>query len=205
MKFAAMIAAAGTSSRMGMPKALCHINGKPAISFLAEQFARACDCEIFITLPDEMIASLRPWSLPTKTRVLANRFHHLGYFGSIKTVVEHCHDLDGLFITPVDVPACDVKLIRTMALVLSLRSTCVVVPHFFHCAGHPVLLSRHFFKEILEWQNSGGLRGFICEHEQRRCALMWPDAYITGNINSASDRKNAANAEFAATPYGSTT
>jgi CTP:molybdopterin cytidylyltransferase MocA len=82
------------------------------------------------------ISSTKPWCKPRdqtagRTVRLINRFSDQGYLGSIKSMLEdHAGNLDGLFITPIDSPPFDERLIIVMAQLARVdHEPRIIVPH----------------------------------------------------------------------------
>ena len=186
-KLAALIAAAGNSSRMGSHKALLHFRGQSLLTYSAEQFLSVTKL-VLTTLPPTLVASiaLNPDAPPIKK--ICNNYPDLGYFGSIKSAVLQCMDTtDGLFITPVDAPVIDRALILAMASMAKHACSQIIVPYFHHRAGHPVYISRHFFDDLLHFAGGFGLQEFIAQRKDNERAIFWPNQQILANLNQPAN------------------
>lgn len=190
IKIGVIIAAAGNSYRLGMPKALMPIAGQAAVNRLVDAFQRVKPQSIFITLPASLIVKGRNELRLDQTVVTTNHYPALGYLGSIKTVVKYAHrDWDGLFITPVDSPFCEQRLLLCMInLAQHFRpGPTILVPYFRAMPGHPVYVSRELFQRLLNDHHTFGLKEFIMTHQRHAHGFFWPDHRLLFNLNSPTD------------------
>lgn len=185
MKFAALIAAAGTSTRMGSPKALLNYGATTLLGHSAEQLQTVTGMRVLATLPPALLLQV---SLPC-VEILHNRFPDEGYFGSIRSALDtlSTDTIAGLFIMPVDSPLTDRALVFAMAMLAKLPTTKIIVPYHRNQPGHPIFIARHFFAALQQFPGRGGLRQFIAQQRSHVHTLMWPSRAILANLNHPSD------------------
>lgn len=173
---------------MGFPKALLKFDSQPVIISSLMRLKTIRPARLFVTLPAGLMMDehLRSQLSELDAGVLSNQFMHLGYAGSIKTVVEYCGFADGLIIAPVDGPLLDHRLLVTMVNGANLYAPhpTIIVPYYGQKPGHPVYLSQHFFKHITECDNFLSLRSLIKTHYERQKVLLWADCSILCNFNT---------------------
>ena len=95
-------------------------------------------------------------------------------------------DFDYVLITPGDVPLVKPETIRAM---LCCRAEVVRVS-LGGKAGHPVMLSKSVAKEILNYQQDGGLRSFLEQYRDVTEYVNVDDQGILLKANTAEDYKN---------------
>ena len=95
-------------------------------------------------------------------------------------------DFDYVLITPGDVPLVKPETIRAM---LCCRAE-VVRFSLGGKAGHPVMLSKGVAKEILNYQEGGGLRSFLEQYRDITKYVNVDDQGILLKANTAEDYKN---------------
>jgi CTP:molybdopterin cytidylyltransferase MocA len=166
MKFGAVIAAAGLSSRMGAFKPLLPLGGTTIIE------------RIVCTLRDggaENIAVVTGRDAPRIEETLAsvkvsynitfvnNKDYaatDMFYSASMGFAVM-AERADAIFFTPVDVPLFTVNTMRLLTERLQNNRDHILSPMHGGKLGHPILARSHAVKELIKWKGPGGLRGAI--------------------------------------------
>lgn len=95
-------------------------------------------------------------------------------------------DYDYVLITPGDVPLVKPETIRAM---LQCHAEVVRVS-LSGKAGHPVMLSKAVARELLHYQQDGGLRGFLEQYRDVTEYVNVDDQGILLKANTAEDYKN---------------
>lgn len=95
-------------------------------------------------------------------------------------------DFDYVLITPGDVPLVKPETIRAM---LCCRAEVVRVS-LGGKAGHPVMLSKNIAKEILNYQEDGGLRSFLEQYRDVTAYVNVDDQGILLKADTSEDYKN---------------
>lgn len=172
---------------MGFPKALMRIEGYSAALFLSRTFQSAGLNHVYITLPNhfleghELVTHLKKLSVS----VLANRYLEQGYAGSIMSVVAALPpSCQGLFITPID--SYPVKsLIITMRNLAQAHGSkpLIIIPQCYVQDGHPVYLSKHFFKALRSCHLFSGLNRLIAFYHHKVLRLASFESRVLANLN----------------------
>ncbi len=158
MKFAAVILAAGFSSRMGDFKPLMELGGKSLLGHCGNLFRGAkVDTIIVVTGHRhlEVEAEVRRLNLSS----LYNPDYAQGMFSSIQTAVRCLAKADGFFLLPVDIPLIRPSTLAALAAAFDGRK--VILPQFDNRPGHPPLLPAHLVSDILTYEGQGGLQGLF--------------------------------------------
>ncbi|MBN8982795.1 MAG: molybdopterin-binding/glycosyltransferase family 2 protein [Rhizobiales bacterium] len=165
---AAVILAAGKSTRMGGPnKLLAELKGKPLVRIVAEQALASQASPVIVVTGHqslEVAAALKGLSV---TLVNNPRFAD-GLASSVKAGISAVPgSADGAIVCLGDMPLVDAKLIDRMVEAFSPdRGSLIVVPVAGGRRGNPVLWSRRFFPELMALDGDIGARHLIAQHAE---------------------------------------
>lgn len=187
MKRAAVIAAAGRSTRMGRPKALLPIGEKDVfVTHLARVLLATNASAVVVTVPEppddeEVTQALSSLDV----LVTRNLYPDDGLAGSLATALERLpDDVDALVVCPVDMPFVTVELVEGLCALVE-KGAVAAVPVVSGARGHPVVVGRELFREVRECAAEGGLRAVLSRHDVRE--LPWSDALVLENLNTPAD------------------
>lgn len=183
-RLAALVLAAGYSSRMGRFKPLLRLGDRCAIEWAVGAFQAAGVPDIRVVTGHEA-AALEAALAGTGIATVHNPDYAQGMYTSIRagfaslpTEVEAC------FLLPVDIP-----LVRpaTVAALAGRHdgSAPVFYPTFRGQRGHPPLIGRALFAEILAFNGEGGLRTVLQRHPAS--AVPVPDQAILLDMDTPED------------------
>jgi len=183
---AAVILAAGISSRMKIPKAM--LGFSPGVSFI-EKIASVYfqwGCSEIITVANELTAGLmkKLLSLPPHVSIIVNDYLEYERFYSLKLGLEKVKEAEFCFFQNVDNPFIDEDVLNA---IYNCRSGDVFVsPVFNGQGGHPVLLNRKNMDFIRNYYiNDANLKlvlnGLACKK------IDMPDNKVLININSPEE------------------
>jgi molybdenum cofactor cytidylyltransferase len=165
---AAVILAAGRSTRMGGPnKLLAELGGKALVRIVTEQaLASKAQSVIVVTghQADEVQAALQG----LRVTFVRNPDFAQGLASSLKAGIAAVpDDADGAAICLGDMPLIDARLIdRLIEAFAPDRGNLIVVPVSDTGRGNPVLWSRRFFQELLTLDGDIGARHLIARHSE---------------------------------------
>lgn len=172
--FAAVVLAAGFSSRMGAFKPLLPLAGRTALERCVSLF-RDADIRDVRVVVGHRRESLEPKLRSMNVRMIVNEHPEQGMFSSIRAALVdliqvRCHDQGrlpaGVLFLPVDIPA--LRPATISRLLQSWLSTeprpLTLVPCFLGRAGHPAVFARRAFEDVLAWSGAEGLRGWMAQH-----------------------------------------
>jgi len=163
---AAIILAAGRSTRMGGPnKLLAELNGKPLVRIATEQ-ALASKAQPVIVVTGHQHEQVQKALLGLDVRFVHNPRFAEGLAGSVKAGVAAVPaNADGAVICLGDMPLIDAHLIdRLVDAFAPDRGNLIVVPVSNSRRGNPVLWSRRFFDELMTLNGDIGARHLIEKH-----------------------------------------
>lgn len=167
-KVAAMILAAGRSTRMGGPnKLLAELNGKKLVRIVAEQ-ALASKASPVIVVTGHQGAEVEAALQGLKVQFVRNPAFAEGLATSVKTGIGAVPEsADGVVVCLGDMPLIDSRLIdRLVESFAPDRGSLIVVPVAGGRRGNPVLWSRRFFPELMTLDGDIGARHLIAQHAE---------------------------------------
>lgn len=169
-RIAALVLAAGLSSRMGSNKLLAEWRGKPLVRWTVES-ALASEARPVIVVTGHESAKVEAALKGLDVRFVHNRHYAAGLSASLKAgihvVPTNC---DGAIVLLGDMPEISPSLVDRMIAAFSPadgRSICVAVHE--NKRGNPVLWARRFFPEIETLSGDVGARDLIAAHDEWVC------------------------------------
>jgi molybdenum cofactor cytidylyltransferase len=163
---AAIILAAGRSTRMGGPnKLLAELQGKKLVRIATEQALASKASEVIVVTGHQ--AELVEQALQgLKVKFVRNSDFAGGLASSVKAGISAvATGADGAVICLGDMPLIDAHLIdRLIDAFAPDRGNLIVVPTADGRRGNPVLWSRRFFNELMTLEGDIGARHLIAKH-----------------------------------------
>jgi len=163
---AAVILAAGRSTRMGGPnKLLAELGGKPLVRIVTEQALESKASDVIVVTghqADEVQKALHG----LKVKFVHNPDFAEGLASSVKTGIAAVPETaDGAVICLGDMPLISAHLIdRLIEAFAPDRGNLIAVPVSDGRRGNPVLWSRRFFNELMTLDGDIGARHLIAKH-----------------------------------------
>ena len=167
MSYAAIVIAAGLSSRMGEFKPLLDIGGTPALHLLLGTIRNAgIENTVVVTgYEHELIENKTKGDVPC----VYNADYESGMFSTVLAGIRFVSmkwESSAALLFPVDVPLVSSDTIRgLMAAYEQARFPRYAVPVYEEKNGHPLLIPREYYAEILEYTGEGGLKGVRSRHD----------------------------------------
>jgi molybdenum cofactor cytidylyltransferase len=165
---AAIILAAGRSTRMGGPnKLLAPIGGKPLVRIAAEQ-ALASRASSVIVVTGHQREQIEGALAGLDLRIVHNPDFAQGLGTSLRVGVAAVpSDVDGVIVCLADMPQVDARLLdRMIAAFDPEKAALVVVPTLDGKRGNPVLWSRRFFPDLMVIEGDVGARHLIASYAE---------------------------------------
>jgi molybdenum cofactor cytidylyltransferase len=167
-KVAAIVLAAGRSTRMGGPnKLLAELSGKKLVRIAAEQALSSKASEVIVVTGHQ--AELVERALEgLRVKFVRNPDFAGGLASSVKAgIATVSAEADGAVICLGDMPLIDAGLIdRLINAFAPDRGHLITVPVAEGRRGNPVLWSRRFFKELMTLDGDIGARHLIAKHAE---------------------------------------
>lgn len=194
---AALVLAAGKSTRMGSDKAILPLGGVPVVQRVVGLFHRAgvTDVRVVVGHHGERIA-------PAVRQAGARAVFNPGFEGGMFTsVAAGLQTLDpgcpGVFILPVDLPL--VRVHTILGLLQAWRDLpatggrekdagCAILhPIYRGLRGHPPFIGGGHIPEILKWRGDGGLRACLAQHPEAAREVPVADRFIMADMDTPED------------------
>ena len=186
MKAAALVAAAGASSRMGKCKALLPFgNGVVFARRIAEVYLNAGCAPVVVTVPDAEADAVRAQLVGLPVLVGKNAHPEQGLTGSVMTALSHAASAEALLISPVDCPFVDVILVHT--LMAALRRGVAAVPVVGDLRGHPAAFAKPAFELLWDAGNRGGPRAVLEALGDDVFLVPWSDPHVCEDVDTPDD------------------
>ena len=173
MKFAAVVPAAGLSSRMGDFKPLLDLNGRPMMIRTLDSL-RAAGCKKFCVVTGHRAEDLETAAAASDVCFLRNENYRST--GMLESVQLGLNELlaepaeTAFFILPGDVPLVSRQTMEALKTEAEKGGSFALRPSYNGKAGHPVLLDRTMALALLPYRGEDGLRGFL-----RKAAEIQPN------------------------------
>ncbi len=167
---AAIILAAGESSRMGRPKALLpDPGGRPFVVRLAGSFAAAGVPHIIVVAGSHSAAisgALDAAPLPVRPFVVTNAHPARGQLSSLWVGLDEAEraGAEAVLVTLVDIPMVEVATIDRILDAWQEHRAPIVRPAFRGRHGHPVLFDRSVFAALRRAPLDEGARAVVHAH-----------------------------------------
>ena len=168
---AGIVLAAGTSSRMGRPKLLLPLAGKPVLQHVLDALTGPPVDEIVVVLGPDPDAVRTAIASPPRTRFVVNDGYAEGQSTSLRTGLSAAgEDVQAAIILLGDQPGVRPDAITAVAaaFIENPRGAGVVQASYGGRPGHPTLLARAVWDEVAGGPADEGAREWIGRHPDRR-------------------------------------
>ena len=165
---AAVVLAAGRSTRMGGPnKLLAELGGKPLVRTVTEQVLASKASSVTV-VTGHQAAEVEKALAGLKVKFVRNPDFVAGLASSVKVGIAAVpENADGALVCLGDMPLIDARLIdRLIEAFAPDRGHLIAVPVSDNRRGNPVLWSRRFFDELMTLDGDIGARNLIAKHAE---------------------------------------
>jgi molybdenum cofactor cytidylyltransferase len=162
----AVVLAAGLSTRMGQPKTLLPwAKGKPIIQHIVEQLIRA-RLDHIVVVTGHMAKEVKAIVKPLGVEVVYNRSYKTGeMLSSLKVGLRAMPDnVAASMVVLGDQPRIQPKVIYQVLLAYAEGKGQIVAPSYRMRRGHPILIGRRYWPELLNVPRGGSPREVINAH-----------------------------------------
>src|SRR6266702_2893778 len=184
---AAIVLAAGFSSRMGEFKPLLPLDGVTAFEWSISLFREAGVAEVIAVL-GHRADELRPLAERCGARCVINPYFEQGMYSSIVAGSRALHGCaKAVFMLPADTPLVRAATVRQLAAAFAARQRGIVSPVFAGRRGHPPLIARDILSEASQNGTSGPLSALLAHHESDAIDLPVADEAIHLDMDTPAD------------------
>ena len=189
MRVAAVVLAAGTSSRTGRNKMLLDLHGEPLVRrTVRAALAGGCDPIIVVVGPDELdmrraLANLEAVCVSNPTPASPpGRSFQLG--------LEALPDADAAIMCLGDMVDQTAEMFQRLAEASKDDGISIVLSEFGGVVAPPYLVKRELFAEVRSLDPVGVVRQLAETHHEETTTLTWPRAYLT-DVDTPDDLESA--------------
>jgi molybdenum cofactor cytidylyltransferase len=186
-RVAAIVLAAGMSKRMGMPKQLLRIAGKPVLEHTLNNVRGSEACEIVLVLghaADEVEKEVSIEGI----KVVRNESYQQGMGTSLRAGLAAVDpNAKAALIVLADQPFVQAATLNRLIEYHSSAQPQIVIPMYRGFRGNPVLLDRSIFPELRELNGDVGCRAIFGSHTENIRKLAVDDAGILLDIDNRDD------------------
>jgi molybdenum cofactor cytidylyltransferase len=185
-RVAAIVLAAGRSTRMGGPnKLLAEIGGRPLVRIVAEQALASRAAPVIVVTGHER-AKVEAALAGLKLRLVHNPDYAAGLSTSLKAGLAALPPhVDGAIVCLGDMPQVTAALIDRLAEAFDPeRGALVVVPTIEGKRGNPVVWSRRFFPDLMALEGDVGARHLIATYADVVAEVPVEDAAALTDIDT---------------------
>jgi molybdenum cofactor cytidylyltransferase len=188
-RIAAIILAAGYSSRMGEFKPLLPLGDSTVLERVVTLFHDASIRDVRVVVGHRH-GELLPLLGRLDARPLLNGRFHDGMFTSVVTGVESLEsDIDAFFLLPVDIPLVKRHTVEALMLENTGNGSRILYPCFCGKRGHPPLIPARHRDGILRWHGEGGMKSYLALHEAESACVEVADETVLADMDTPEDYK----------------
>jgi molybdenum cofactor cytidylyltransferase len=188
-RFAAIILAAGLSSRMKQFKPLLPL-GKATITDHVIATFKSVNADVFLVVGyrrDDIVAGVKEKDIT----IVYNPDYEKEMFTSVQAGVRQLRpEYSAFFILPVDIPLVKPTTIRGLIAASKENPGRIIYPTYEDKRGHPPLLPDSLIPALLGRHKSGGLKAVLKEHETLALEVPVKDSFILEDIDTPEDYQN---------------
>ncbi|MDI6767819.1 MAG: nucleotidyltransferase family protein [Bacteroidota bacterium] len=185
-----IILAAGSSQRMGTPKALLKIGETTFLQYIVETLhsSRIIDNVIVLGAEAEEIQKTLSWF---DGKVAVNNDWQKGQLTSIITGLNNLdmtktdpEEIHGVMICPVDHPLLSQAILVDLLQGFWKSKKQIIIPTFNSKRGHPVIFHRELFDEIRKAALDLGARAVVRNHPDKVFEVAVQEPGVVANIDT---------------------
>jgi molybdenum cofactor cytidylyltransferase len=162
-----VVLAAGTSSRLGRPKQLLELEGRPLLQHVVDAAAASGLDEVVVVLGHESERIASALTLPPGTRVVVNRDYEDGQSTSLRTGLSSVDArADAAAILLGDQPRLTPAAIRKAVDAYRASEAPIMRALWRGAPGHPVVLARSEWESVRKLRGDKGARDLVAASDR---------------------------------------
>jgi alpha-ribazole phosphatase len=186
-RIAALVLAAGYSSRMGSFKPLASLGASTLIEEAVARFLRAGIEDVRVVV-GHRADELKPVLDRLGIRWIFNADYHQGMFSSVLAGVKGLEpDVEAFFLLPGDIALVHPETIRALFDAYDPGDPKIIYPRFDGRRGHPPLVPAACLRQDLSSEYQGGLRALLGRYEHSAVDIDVVDENILLDCNTPMD------------------
>ena len=184
---AAIIAAAGYSSRMKSFKALLPLGESTVVENAVNIFLESGIKDISV-VTGHRADDLKPVLEKLGVKFIYNANFAEGMFSSLTAGIKSlASTVEGFFLLPVDNPIVNKETIEKLCHAFFTTDLSIFYPKYKAMRGHPPLISSRYIPEILTWEGTGGMRAILEKYEKDALDIEVEDRGVLLDMDTPED------------------
>jgi len=185
---AALILSAGSSRRMGSPKALLRIGKHTFLQHLIHVICEAGLTNKIVILGHES-ETIRESLTSFDGIIIVNDEWERGQLSSIIAGIKNLDRTNclGVLICPVDHPMISSELVKRLLAAFHQTKKKIIIPEYHGRKGHPIVISSELFPEINNASLEIGLREVVHAHKNDIELVSTEEEGVIVNIDTPED------------------
>ena len=186
-RVAALVLAAGASTRMGRPKQLLDWDGRPLVRATAE-VALAARLDPLLVVVGGAQAQVAGALTGLPLRMIANPAYAAGQSTSLRAGIAALgQDADAVVVLLGDQPFVTAAIVERLVAEWRASAAVIVAPIYAGQRGNPVLFARAVFPELLTVQGDQGARAVLAADHARVRLVAFDDPRPLADIDTPED------------------
>ena len=187
---AAVVLAAGISSRMGRPKQTLDVEGVPMLERVLLTFRRSKVGRVVVVIgahAEEVRSRVRF----ADEVIVENPKFDEGMSGSLKLGLRNVGEADAAFVALGDQPFVRPETVDRMVTAYEKTRACIVIPTYRGTRGNPVLFDRSIFPQIEGIRGDVGAKSVVRRNASEVLEVDVRDIGVLADIDTPSDLADA--------------
>jgi len=190
---AGLILAAGESSRMGTAKATLAYRGRTFLELIVETLREGGIERIVVVLghrPEDIQRQVKLEAM----EVVINPDYRFGQTSSLQAGLRAlaADDLEAVVLCLVDHPAVSAGTVRGIVTAFRESDAPVVIPTYHGRRGHPVLIARRLFEELLGLASDAGADSVVRRYRPTTQYVEVEDEGVVIDVDDPEDYRRLA-------------
>jgi molybdenum cofactor cytidylyltransferase len=178
---AAVILAAGGSSRFGQPKQLISFRGTSLVRQTIDAACRAGCLPVVVVIRSEDEKLHRELDR-VGVAIVQNEQWQRGIGSSIRcgiqALINSSPDVDASVLLVCDQPAVDARVVQSLIALREITGKNIVASSYAATLGVPALFDRSVFEELLSLGDEAGAKSIIFRSRERVASLSFPQGQL---------------------------
>jgi molybdenum cofactor cytidylyltransferase len=178
-KIAAVILAAGASTRMGTPKQLLQVQGQSLLSRIVKR-AIAAKCSPIVVVLGAFSEQIQGEVNNLPIQIVENRDWQMGMGASIRTGIEALldYELEAAILLLCDQPFVSSQLIQNLQSLYRSTNQSIIASMYQDTIGVPALFQAKLFPELVQLDQLEGAKKVIQRHLSSTTTVDFPEGAI---------------------------
>ncbi|AEG58817.1 DVU_1551 family NTP transferase [Desulforamulus ruminis] len=188
---AALVLAAGFSSRMGRLKSLLPLGEATVIERSIGSFLEAGVQDVRVVLGHRSEEIARVLEASGVTTIMNHEYEE-GMYSSIRAAVRSLEPkVEAFFLLPGDLPLVRWQTVQHLTTIFAESGKRIIYPCFNGERGHPPIISTRYAQHILSWHGEGGLRALLNQYEDDALDIEIADPGVLLDMDTPEDYQRA--------------